>query len=488
MKPSARGAFWVAWILFLSVLSPLDAGAVTYHGGRSGGGGILYGGDSVTFDAGSNPAPDGLWIKVVAGQGAAILTDGAGHVSGADFYLSAGDLLVFTTSPPFTLYFQGAALQVAFGGTVLNRPPSPVCGTGANGPVLLRVNRLLNIHAETREGPNPSVDVAAFLSTTPRRSGDLDFFSAGDAQPLGSAGLDTCADPNCCSPEDPSFPVKNLSQGVFTLFQVSTGGAFSFDWDAEVPPPLTCTATASATSGTAPLSVDFSASAAGGSPAYGWNWNFGDGTRSSQKNPTHTYRSGGNFTWRMTVTDAAGITCSKTGQVKVTAPLTVKASPAPRQGSAPLTVQFSATPKGGTKPYAFAWEFGDGATSTVEDPIHTFSQTGAYECLLTVTDSQGRTAIAAAPVYVGVPIPPVLTAAKVLTDPFRLRLTGYDFQASASVFIDAAPPPGVNVKSAEKLILTGGKDLKAMLPKGQAVSIRVVNPDGGASDPLSFTR
>ncbi len=488
MKPAPRCAPLFCLTLALTALTSLGTSAVTYHGGRSGGGGVLYGGESVVFEAGANPAPDGLWIKVVGGQGAAIMTDGAGHISGADFYLAAGNLFVFTTAPPFTLYFQGATLQVVFGGTILNRPPSAVCGTGGNGPVLLRTSKLLNIHAETRGGPDPRVDVAAFLSTTPVRSGDLDFFAASNPQALGSASVNTCADPNCCSPVDPSFPIKNLSQGAFTLFQVSTGGAFAFDWDAQVPPALTCTATASHTSGTAPLAVTFTAEASGGSPGYGWSWNFGDGGRSSLRNPIHTYKSGGNFAWKLTVTDAAGTTCTKTGQVKVTAALKVTAAPNPRQGPEPLTVQFAATPKGGTTPYAFSWDFGDGATSNLEDPVHTFVQTGAFDCLVTVTDAQARTAIASAPVYVGVPIPPAIESAKVLTNPFRLRLAGKDFQAGASAFIDGAPSPGTNFKSAEKLILTGGKDLKALLPKGQAVSILVVNPDGGTSEPFDFAR
>ncbi|MEW5764250.1 MAG: PKD domain-containing protein [Acidobacteriota bacterium] len=488
MKPSPRGIVWIGLVMLLSAMPGPNAEAATYHGGRSGGGGILYGGDSVTFEAGANPAPDGLWIKVVAGQGAAIMTDGAGHVSGADFYLSAGHLLLFTTQPPFTLYFQGAALQVAFGGTVLNRPPSAVCGTGGNGPVMLRTNKLLNVHAETRGGPDPRVDVTAFLSTTPVRSGDLDFYVASDAQALGNASVDTCADPNCCSPVNPSFPIKNLSQGAFTLFQVSTGGDFAIDWDAQVPPVLTCAATASHSSGTAPLAVAFTAEASGGSPGYAWNWSFGDGARSTLRNPTHTYKSGGNFTWRLTVTDAAGITCAKTGQVRVTAALSVTASPNPRQGPEPLTVQFASTPKGGTAPYVFSWDFGDGSTSTLEDPVHTFVQSGAFDCLVTVTDAQARTAIASAPVYVGVPIPPVIESAKILTNPFRLRLAGRDFQTGASVLLDGVPSPGTNFKSAEKLILTGGKDLKALLPKGRSVSILVVNPDGGTSEPFAFTR
>jgi PKD repeat protein len=40
---------------------------------------------------------------------------------------------------------------------------------------------------------------------------------------------------------------------------------------------------------------------------------------------------------------------------------------------------------------SYRWQFGDGATSSLEDPIHSFSQTGSYEVILTVTDNDGAT-------------------------------------------------------------------------------------------------
>ncbi|MGC8762981.1 MAG: PKD domain-containing protein [Acidobacteriota bacterium] len=470
------------------LLVALGTPGATYHGGRSGGGIHLFQGDSVRFDPGNNPAPDALWIEVLQGQGNAIVQDGAGHLTGSDFYLRAGQLLVFATTPPYTLYFQGASVDLAFGGTVVNRPAAPVCNTGSSGPVLLQVNRLLNIHLETRQTSSPKVDVTAFAATAAVRSGDLDFFAAGDPRDLGYAVLPTCSDPNCCSPDAPVFPVKNLSGGPYTFFEVASRGGFAFDWKAEVPPPLVCTASASPTSGTAPVTVAFSASASGGSPGYSWAWNFGDGGRSTEKNPTHTYRSGGTFTWKVTVTDGAGVTASKTGTVKVTAPLTVTASANPRQGAPPLTVAFSCSPKGGTAPYSYLWDFGDGGTSTLQAPTHTYGETGAHTWVVTVTDAQGRTAAASDTVYAGIPIPPRIDAVQVLTSPFRLKVTGADFASNASVFLDGTAAPSVTVKSSSKILLGGGQALKNLVPKGQTVLVTVVNPDGGTSDPYPFTR
>ena len=41
--------------------------------------------------------------------------------------------------------------------------------------------------------------------------------------------------------------------------------------------------------------------------ATGWNWDFGDGTNSTEQNPTHTYSAAGNYTLKLMVSNANGI-------------------------------------------------------------------------------------------------------------------------------------------------------------------------------------
>lgn len=41
----------------------------------------------------------------------------------------------------------------------------------------------------------------------------------------------------------------------------------------------------------------------------------------------------------------------------------------------------------------YSWDFGDGATSTEENPTHVYSATGVYDVTLTVTDSQSNTGV-----------------------------------------------------------------------------------------------
>lgn len=73
-----------------------------------------------------------------------------------------------------------------------------------------------------------------------------------------------------------------------------------------------------------------------------------------------------------------------------------KATATPRSGGVPLEVEFSsagtAHPQGGELTYA--WDFGDGATSTEPHPTHTYTTEGNFTAVLTVTDVQGRTGVA----------------------------------------------------------------------------------------------
>ena len=64
----------------------------------------------------------------------------------------------------------------------------------------------------------------------------------------------------------------------------------------------------------------------------------------------------------------------------------------PDEGPPPLTVAFQGyveEDEGG--PWKFAWDFGDGATSTEQNPSHTYKAEGEYTATLTVTDSRNYT-------------------------------------------------------------------------------------------------
>jgi PKD repeat protein len=74
--------------------------------------------------------------------------------------------------------------------------------------------------------------------------------------------------------------------------------------------------------------------------------------------------------------------------IQGTTPLSAAATGTPTTGNAPLSVSFTGSAQGGTAPYTYSWNFGDGsATSTTQNPTHTYSSAGTFNATLTVTDS-----------------------------------------------------------------------------------------------------
>ncbi|MEP7256017.1 MAG: PKD domain-containing protein [Ferruginibacter sp.] len=149
---------------------------------------------------------------------------------------------------------------------------------------------------------------------------------------------------------------------------------------------------ATPTSGCIPLPVQFTdLSSAGNSPITTWLWDFGDGNTGNTQNPAHTYSSAGNFNVTLQVTNTAG--CSKTltknnfiqASNGVTANFT---NSLPTGCSLPVTINFTNTSTGpGT--FSYAWDFGDGGTSTLPNPSHIYLSTGSYTVTLVVTSSTG---------------------------------------------------------------------------------------------------
>ncbi len=130
-----------------------------------------------------------------------------------------------------------------------------------------------------------------------------------------------------------------------------------------------------------------------------WQWDFGDGGTSSLQYPTHIYNRTGLYTVSLTVTTWAGQTSTTTEYhcIRVTEPVPPAPTPVANftanatGGQAPLGVQFTDTSS--PSPYHRWWQFGDGATSTDVNPVHTYERTGAYTVNLTVWTPIGQSTV-----------------------------------------------------------------------------------------------
>lgn len=164
---------------------------------------------------------------------------------------------------------------------------------------------------------------------------------------------------------------------------------------------------ASPLSGCVPLTVNFFDSSSIGDI---YIWNFGDGNTSNLYNPVHTYIDTGTFTVTLIVINnsacvvGASDTTVKVAYIHVFAGPTIAFTPDSTIGCSPFTVNFTNNTTGAV---SYHWSFGDGDTSNVTNPVHTFIGTGPFTVTLVAygvacNDSTTQT--------IQIILPPVLSA------------------------------------------------------------------------------
>lgn len=123
----------------------------------------------------------------------------------------------------------------------------------------------------------------------------------------------------------------------------------------------------------------------------------------------------------------------------------------------------------------FAWSFGDGGTSTRQNPSHTYAAAGTYDWSVVMSTGGHSVTNTGSITVVN---PPVVSSLRKVSPPFSIVVSGGNLQSGIKVYINGQLWSGVLYKSATKLKLTGST-LKATVPKGVPTSFRFVNPDGG---------
>ncbi len=196
------------------------------------------------------------------------------------------------------------------------------------------------------------------------------------------------------------FPQNDAGQSVYfdwilvRAYSATPPAAITFSGEQETAAPPVTAFTASPTAGLAPLTVQFTDTSTGSPTA--WAWTFGDGGTSSEQNPQHTYTAPGLYTVTLTATNEYGSDYElKTDYITVYGPVTAQFTATPTAGLAPLTVQFTDLSTGG--PTSWLWTFGDGNTSTDQNPQHTYTTAGTHTVTLTAShpydsDTETKTA------------------------------------------------------------------------------------------------
>ncbi len=118
-----------------------------------------------------------------------------------------------------------------------------------------------------------------------------------------------------------------------------------------------------------------------------WNWSFGDGGSSSDENPSHHYVSGGFYSASLTSTTNHGCSATFIESIYIDKPTASFSSTGTCAGSVISFLDNSSYSTGTIT--AWQWNFGDGTTSTVQNPSHIYSFSGSYTVNLIVTSSSG---------------------------------------------------------------------------------------------------
>ena len=115
-----------------------------------------------------------------------------------------------------------------------------------------------------------------------------------------------------------------------------------------------------------------------------YSWNFGDGNTSTEENPTHNYEAAGIYTVVLTAKGANGNIAEADKDITIVENLKADFG----FESEYLTVTFSNTSENSV---SYSWDFGDGNTSTEEEPVYSYEEGGTYEVVLYSTAPGGTT-------------------------------------------------------------------------------------------------
>lgn len=175
-------------------------------------------------------------------------------------------------------------------------------------------------------------------------------------------------------------PSHIYPEGLFNACLTATN---AYGSDTHCQTYLTTTTPVAFFSAAGDPNVSFTDLSTGGTPET-WAWDFGDGFSSSLQNPTHAYVATGTYNVCLTVTNVAGSDTYCAGVTIITFPPPV----AEFIYSGDPVTSFSDQSAGLVS--TWHWDFGDGTTSELQNPIHTFSGNDNYTVCLTAGNPSGE--------------------------------------------------------------------------------------------------
>lgn len=208
--------------------------------------------------------------------------------------------------------------------------------------------------------------------------------------------------------------------------------------------------------GCTPLIVQFT-NKSSGTGTLTYQWRFGTGNQSTLKDPGAVYYVPGSYSVTLVVKDANGVdSITKTNAITVYKSPIAKMSADIGGGCKPLKVNFKDISAPGSAPISsWQWDFGDGSVSNIQNPTHTYVNSGNYNVKLIIKDTNGCSHDITQKDFIKVSEKPVV-----------------NFSASDSVACD----PPLNVKFTSKITAPAGAKLKYLWEFGDGNTSTAVNP------------
>ena len=202
--------------------------------------------------------------------------------------------------------------------------------------------------------------------------------------------------------KDPVHTFTATTNSTYTITLTASNSAGSSSKSAvvlvNVTPPATppvANFNSNTTSGFSPLPVRFTDTSTGSRPL-AYQWEFGDGSvNSTEANPVHTFTTGSNQTFIVTLTvlNSVGSGSTSSSIVVNTTPPTqtflADFAVSPVNGTAPLTVE--CIDKSIGNPTRFMYDFGDSPNVIGPNPVHTYRLPGTYNITLSITKYNSTT-------------------------------------------------------------------------------------------------
>ena len=176
------------------------------------------------------------------------------------------------------------------------------------------------------------------------------------------------------------------SSGAYNVTLTAKNGSATHSTSATVtiaePIPTASFTFVSNNNFTTPSEITFTNTSTGSST---YEWDFGDGSdKVTEEHPVHTYSATGDYTVTLTASGET-LTDEETALITITPaePVADFTFTSDNDFHTPSVITFINT---STSAMSYEWDFGDGSTSTEENPAHTYTATGSYTVILTATN------------------------------------------------------------------------------------------------------